>query len=160
MLVGSEATPRVYNTTVKAYQGWAYLTLTFEKYGIATSTANLKTKMTFTAKSNNIKTTWPSENYVSTYVVDELPGQPQDAPSGTTPLSRLVFGHKGCLGISLPTTHHIDGLLRLFRVTTGTVLSISQIATNWNALLNTLALLTPKDLKYSGRFDFQIVKND
>jgi hypothetical protein len=57
VLVGSETTSRVYNTTVKAYQGWAYLALTFEKYGIATSIANLKTKITFTAKSNNLKTT-------------------------------------------------------------------------------------------------------
>ncbi len=82
----------------------------------------------------------------------ELPGYPVDT---TDPQGRLLFGHKGTVGImNQPTLLHLNGIFRLFRLTKGIVLNDAQITTNMQSLMNQLMIDMPKDITYKAVYDF------
>lgn len=120
VLLQGESDSRLYNTTIKSYEGWTYMVIQFEKYGIAANIGNKFTKMTVEVRSRYILTTYTSEAYINTFTVRDLLKPPIDPAIGVIK-PRVLFGHKGSLAVLDvgTTSRHMDGIYRLFRVTTG-----------------------------------------
>lgn len=145
-----------YETGIRAYPGWNYIVLQFFKYGIADQASNQFTKLLFEARSSNIKTTYTSEGYINSFIATDLYSPPVD-PVATAPPARILFGHLGPLTVveAGSSYMHMNGILRLFLVTTNAYLTSAQIDTNFNTLKNVVRMIP--DIKYSMNYDLSLV---